>query len=151
MAKKAKKYLMEDIISFETAKLAKSKGFIFDGRTNSWLETTLPYHEDGTRGFNFRDKGETFGAPTQALLQKWLREKYGIMVVSNYRKFSVKRCEGFFYTVGTKKYWTLNEYFGETLFKGFLTYEEALEAGLQVGLKMIKKNNKRNEVKHEDT
>jgi len=147
MTKKNIKYLMEDLVSFETAKLAKSKGFIFDGRTNSWLETTLPYREDGTRRIDCTYKGEYFGAPTQSLLQKWLRDKYGILVAANYRRFGVKTRNGFFYTVGTKKYWTLDEYYGETIFKGFDDYPQALEAGLQVGLKMIKKDNRRDEVR----
>ena len=41
--------LKEDLISFETAKLAHKASFIFKGRTHDWLSTTLPYHEDGKR------------------------------------------------------------------------------------------------------
>lgn len=134
------KYLTEDLISFETAKLAKSKGFIFNGRTNNWLETTLPYMEDGTRRIDFTYKGEHYPAPTQALLQKWLREKYQIQVEVNYRRFAVPTGNGYFYTCNFKKYASIEEYYGKNIFHGFDTYEEALETGLQIGLKMIKKN-----------
>lgn len=136
-----RKMLHEDLISFETAKLAKENGFWFNGSTWNWLDQTIPYKEDGKRNIDLTYKGEYFSAPTQSLLQKWLRVKHKIMVAVNYRKFAVKGGNGFFYTVGTKKYWTLNNYYGETLFKGFKTYEEALEVGLQVGLRMIKKGN----------
>ena len=44
--------LKEDLITFETAKLAHKASFIFKGRTHDWLSTTLPYHEDGTRNLN---------------------------------------------------------------------------------------------------
>jgi hypothetical protein len=142
--KKEIKDLKEDIVSFETAKLAKEKGFLFRGRTNDWLNTTLPYHEDGTRNLNLCYKGETYGAPTQSLLQKWLREKHHIQVEVNYRKFSVKGSDGYFYMAGTTKYWTMDNYFGETLFKGYDTYEQALEAGLRAGLNLIKTSKKKN-------
>jgi hypothetical protein len=132
-----KKDLKEDIVSFETAKLAHSKGFIFRGRTNDWLQTTLPYHENGKRDISFNHT-ESYGAPTQSLLQKWLREKHHILVEVNFRKFAVKGTNGYFYMAGTKQYWTMDNYFGETLFKGYNTYEQALEAGLQAGLNMIK-------------
>ena len=140
MIKKHKKYLMENLVSFETAKLAKKKGFVFQGRTNDWLETTIPYHEDRTRKIDFSDKGETFGAPTQSLLQKWLRDKHGIHVEVNYRKFGVPSGNGYFYMCNFKKYHSMDEYYGKDIFHGFDAYEDALEVGLQVGLKMIKKN-----------
>jgi hypothetical protein len=53
-----KKELMEQIVSFYTAKLAKVKGFEFHGRTNDWLQTTLPYREDGTRKIDCTYTGE---------------------------------------------------------------------------------------------
>lgn len=145
--KKTRKYLMEVLISFETAKLAKSKGFIFDGHTNNWLETTLPYREDGSRTIDFTYKGEYYGAPTQSLLQKWLRDKYNIHVEVNYRRFGVPSGNGYFYMCNLTKYVTMDEYFGKDIFHGFETYEEALEVGLQSGLKMIKKDNQRNEAR----
>ena len=136
--KKEVKYLKEDIVSFETAKLAKEKGFIFNGRTNDWLQTTLPYHEDGTRniGTHYEDY---IGAPTQSLLQKWLRDKHHIQVEVNFRRFGVESCNGYFYMANPKKYCTMNYYTGvEGKGRGFTTYEEALEEGLKVGLNLIK-------------
>jgi hypothetical protein len=133
-----KKELMEQIVSFYTAKLAKVKGFEFHGRTNDWLQTTLPYREDGTRKIDCTYTGEYYGAPTQSLLQRWLRDKHHIQVEVNFRKFGVSSCNGYFYMANPKKYATMNEYWGETMFKGFRTYEQALEEGLKVGLNLIK-------------
>jgi len=140
--KKSVKLLKEEVVSFATAKLAKEKGFWYDGRTNDWLSTTLPYHDNGTRPIDFSYKGELWSAPTQTLLQKWLREKWNILVEVNYRTFAVKGCNGYFYMCSSKKYHTMNNYFGKNIFKPFDTYEEALEVGLQQGLKLIIINKK---------
>ena len=81
---------------------------------------------------------EIYEAPTQALVAKWLRETHNILVEVNFRNFAAKGTEGYFYMCGTKnEFWTMNNYFGETLFKGYETYEAALEAGLVEGLKLI--------------
>ena len=145
--KKPKKLLMEDIVSFETAKLAKQAGFWYDGNTNDWLSTTLPYHDDGTRPISLMYKGELWSAPTQALLQKWLREKHKVFVEVNYRRFAIRDGDGYFYTCGSKKYHSVNSYFGKNTFQPFDTYEDALEVGLQQGLKIVidKINEKREE------
>lgn len=135
--KKPKKLLMEDIVSFATAKLAKQAGFWYDGNTNDWLSTTLPYHDDGRRPIDFNYEGELWSAPTQALLQKWLREKHQVLVEANYRKFAIRDGDGYFYTCGSKKYHSVNSYFGKNVFQPFDTYEEALEVGLQQGLKIV--------------
>jgi hypothetical protein len=140
---KIKPDLKEDIISFETSKLAYKANFIFKGRTNDWLQTTLPYHEDGIRDIRFNYNGEYYSAPTQALLQKWLREKHKLLVEVNFRAFGVSSGNGYFYMVERKnKDKNMNNYIGKTIFDGFKTYEEALEAGLQEGLKIIINKNK---------
>jgi hypothetical protein len=61
----------EQLVSFETAKLAKEKNF-------NW-ETTHFYTIDGM-AISIDHKYSTFSciAPTQSLLQKWLREKHEI-------------------------------------------------------------------------
>ena len=134
---KKSKLLMEDVISFETSKLAKKSGFVFNGRTNDWMQTTLPYNEDGTRDIRIRDGGgDIFPAPTQALLQKWLRERHHIQVEVNYRKFPVKTYDGYFFICATTKYHRIESYLGNDGI-GFKTYEDALEAGLQCGINMI--------------
>lgn len=141
--------LKEDLISFETAKLAKSAGFWYNGHTNDWLNTTLPYHDDGKRNINFSYRGEEYSAPTQALLQKWLRKQHGMLVEATYMTFGVKSCNGYFYMCATKKNWNRNNYFGKTVFEGFETYEQALEVGLQEGLKIVISKQKND--KHKST
>lgn len=54
----------EDIISFETAKLAKEKGF-----------------DSNNEIYHFEDIKILGIFPTQSLLQKWLREKHDIHIV----------------------------------------------------------------------
>jgi len=60
----------ESTVSFETAKLDKEKGFN-QGRFNY-----PKYDEEGNVHFIGFNKG--YSAPTQSLLQKWLREKHNI-------------------------------------------------------------------------
>ena len=98
--------MKEQLITFETAKLAKEKGF-----------TIL-------------EKGFYIGAPTQSLLQKWLREKHNLEVISMHAddfvwwKVKVRRLS----KVGAEIIKTEME---------FNTYEEALESGLHQALKLI--------------
>ena len=159
----------EQLISFETAKLAKEKDFNIlqhsyyfeDGefKENSLKGTNGYYGEEyefdlsefnenwndkwltkktGDRCFGCsKQKGylETFSAPTQSLLQRWLREKHDIHFeikpifdVNEIRPYHIsisKNLSGknFKYKIiGTRE-----------------TYEEALEAGLQEALKLILK------------
>jgi hypothetical protein len=141
---KEKKFLREDLISFETSKLAYKADFIFKGRTNDWLNTTLPYHEDGKRNIDFNYEGEDYPAPTQGLLQKWLRIKHNLLVEVNYRTFGVSSGNGYSYMVERKnKHKNMNNYIGMNIFEGFKTYEEALEEGLQVACKLIITKNKK--------
>ena len=76
---------MEQIISLETAKLAKEKGFDWDnvcfcdreymeGFDEAHSCTAHPYHEGV-------EEKEVWKAPTQSLLQKWLREEKEIDIV----------------------------------------------------------------------
>ena len=140
---KIKPDLKEDLISFETSKLAYEASFIFKGRTNDWLNTTLPYHENGKRNIDFNYNGIDYPAPTQCLLQKWLRVKHNLLVEVNYRTFGVSSGNGYFYIVERKnKDKSMNNYIGKTTFEGFEEEEEALEVGLQVGLKIIISKNK---------
>jgi hypothetical protein len=141
---KVKLDLKEDLISFETAKLAYKASFIFKGRTNDWLSTTLPYHEDGKRNIDLNYKGISYPAPTQSLLQKWLRVKHNILVEVNFRTFACSSGNGYFYMVERKnKDKSMNNYIGKDIFHGFETYEEAMEVGLQVGLTILIVKNKK--------
>lgn len=138
---------MEDkLISFETARLAKEKGFdIPQNKMYSYGKDMFEYIDkvkfhDGTKHqcsetpYNWNDgKSQTatkyFSAPTQSLLQKWLREVHKIHIDICYQD----DVYGYYYKTTTIIDNTESD---ESI--GFNTYEEALERGLQEGLKLIK-------------
>ena len=115
--------MKEELITFETAKLAKEKGF------ERAIKNTPRYEADGTISTSgFWDYN--LAAPTQSLLQRWLRENMNInvLVVNYYDKFSCVMK-------------TTNDHHRDGYsIKSILTdtYEKALEAGLLEALKMIK-------------
>jgi len=138
----------EQLISFKTAKLAKEKGF------NELTDLIYLHHPNTYRGikgtdswklaydlveFKYRNKynghsyneDEQYSAPTQSLLQQWLREKYhlDVYVASNglYCYFPMIQ---------------LLEIDGTQMkspkVKIYKKWEDALETGLQEALKLIK-------------
>lgn len=108
--------MKEEIISFETAKLAKEKGF--DWNVNSH------YSYDGEHIYHHFKSD--FRAPTQSLLQKWLRDQHKIHF-EIYKSFSYWIC------------WVkiLKTGHSFTVSKNSDTYEQALEAGLLHALNLI--------------
>lgn len=78
--------MMEQLISLSTAKLAKRNSFnlycpysYYDGILTGF---TPGYRlEDGTTSENDYWGIDRYYAPTQSLLQKWIREKHGINTV----------------------------------------------------------------------
>ena len=132
---------MEDTrITFETAKLAKEKGFPqepnklkipyynykgeFKGDVSDWLRKYLKKEDTSDV--------ESVSAPTQSLLAKWLREKHGVDIsililgISDYQVYVHKKRE-------LKYNGIVNFVFDN---KDNI-YEEALEIGLQEALKLI--------------
>ena len=126
---------MEEYVSFEIAKLARENFFgepcltyyTQDDDAGYWMQNGMYYYSNGVKeGFVLR--------PTQAVLQKWLREEHGIFVevqldqTSN-PKFAVEvfqfKSIGDFAQLKQKK-WSL-----------YSTYEDALEVGLLLALKAI--------------
>lgn len=135
--------MKEQLISFKTAKLAKEKGFdepCYDCYnphgmqfSNGWCE----YIHDNDIEIPFDNKGikeKDVLAPTQSLLQKWLREKHKIAVM-------------IFLGVGAKYGYTINNLSAMDIFEDvrtrsyhnpdFDSYENALEEGLLNTLKLI--------------
>lgn len=120
--------MQEQLITFETAKLAKEKGF------NEMCKTAYGRNADSLYYGNCTHKNSEnifLSAPTQSLLQKWLREVYDIeMYVRSTYKLNKKN-----------KYWVTFidcKIYGGCLENCSKTYEEALEVGLQESLKLIK-------------
>lgn len=123
---------MEDkLIEFETAKLAKEKGF---EKCSNWyhVETKQLSIADGSV-YRYQEelKGNDLPAPTQSLLQKWLREKHNINIMV-YPELYNGKITYYHYDI----YTDLSITYSENLFD-FKTYEEALEFGLQEALKLI--------------
>jgi hypothetical protein len=141
--------MKETLITFETSKLAKEKGF-FD--KNIYGEVRLSqynfYDDNGvlrkideafelTKDFDLKN---CCNAPTQSLLQKWLREVYNIdvepyliLMENNNREleqdFDVKE-----YTYKLKDK-GISQFVGNDGVKP--SYDESFEIGLQEGLKLI--------------
>lgn len=131
--------MKENIVSFQVAKLAKEKGFTL--QTNPFGYVTKFYRPStGTLlsyGRTGRSKLNTLiYAPTQSLLQKWLREVHNISICIYPVLYE---WEVSLHTCYRKRKLTvyLN---AETSIHG-KTYEEALEVGLQEALKLIKNEN----------
>jgi len=107
--------MKDELITFDTAKLAKEKGFKF--YTDSYYSSiTGQIHTSSTSSFNLE---HMLSRPTQSLLQKWLREIHKIFININSNE------NGHILTVGQFK-------------EEYNIYEKALEEGLQEALKLIK-------------
>ena len=135
--------MKEQLITFETAKLAKEKGFNISSLNNysEYLEDEV--FNDPRKGheITLHKKGEvilsvgypdvkykSWQAPTQSLLKKWLRKTYNInVVVTNHIIVNVYK-DGEFIDSFSNEKWIRNLDF----------YEEALEKGLQEALKLVK-------------
>jgi hypothetical protein len=125
--------MKEELVSFETAKLLKEKGFVNLSDKSYVLSEGVRYGllSNFTNKCNNSVEEDRIEAPTQSLAQKYLREKYGIHI-------NVDFGIGWGYQlipVG----WG-GERFSEKFIddKGYNTYEEALEEGLKEGLTLIK-------------
>jgi len=116
--------MKETLITFETAELAKEKGFDFLVNNYYNHNNELKEHK-----YNANITVLEFHAPTQSLLQKWLREEHNIAVYNKPVADNSGRWSVYVDDMGGHHYITY--YIYEP------TYEEALERGLQEALKLI--------------
>jgi len=128
--------IQEQIISFVVAKLAKEKGFdcecenyydvprytIYNNDTKEFLHRKY----NNCKGYDSYYTTNQYKAPTQSLLQKYLREVHKIDIAIIYFD------KGFLYSV-KDRFTKANSYKVEYID----TYEEALEIGLQEALSRI--------------
>jgi len=124
----------EQLISFETAKLAKENGFDGTGCTHCY-DPHNPI-ESQTWSDNIGCSTEErlarlIDAPSQSLLQKWLREEHNIHVIP--RLLGVVGWNFTMIGLGGRTISLRASYQSKKD-----TYEEALEAGLQEALKILK-------------
>jgi hypothetical protein len=114
--------MKEQLVSFETAKLAREKGFnenCYFGFDNNVGNETLG-------DLNYTNSDNLYlMQPTQSLLQKWLRDVKGIRIIINTDYIK----ETYSYSIFSKLH-AIKEYRS-------YTYEEALEEGLKDALKLI--------------
>ena len=101
--------MKDEIITLETAKLAKKKGF------------NIPVSDY----INPDSIEENYSAPTQSLLQRWLRETHNTHITIRCKRTDLS-LDGFWYVINSLES------------KMFNTYEQALEEGLYEALKLIK-------------
>jgi len=132
----------EQLITFETAKLAKEKRFdwkcnkVYTNHRGQNLRSTRYW--EGIDGYVFNDSFY-FGydictAPTQSLLQKWLREIHKLNVIVNLTHGSKSvHYYPFIYDCNVHRPKEVDLYDVNNYVK---TYEEALEKGLQEALKI---------------
>lgn len=127
--------MKDELISFETAKLAKEKGF---------HERVIYYYIDSTKcvdriapgahsHLHVSNKKEGYhSAPTQSLLQRWLRDVHNLHLEPKLANQESKKS----YYYGVYKWEKYRAYIKGTS-KRFNTYEQALEEGLQEALKLV--------------
>lgn len=131
--------MKEEIISFKVAKLAKEKGFDKVWCNNIYCVGFNDLQEDKEiiecdwRN-NVNGQFHLALAPTQSLLQKWLREKYNIYVSAiPFNDVEAGQILWDNEIIDVNDDW--NRFSDYTYYH---SYEEALEAGLREALKLIK-------------
>lgn len=140
--------MQEKLITFPTAELALSKGFYRETMGHSRTSVRYNYYNhlgelngDCTehirellRNKNTQERtADLVPAPTQALLQKWIREVHGISVL-------IDLDITLSYTYHISSLHPEASYLGGYIKSMYVysTYEQALEEGLQIALKLIK-------------
>jgi hypothetical protein len=129
--------MKEELITLETAKLAKEKGFDLKFCHTGWhgdfgdlVGDNYPFL--GTYSYltsihcNNKDEHQ-IQRPTQSLLQKWLRDIHGIHLTPTSISQESWQCHI------TKK----GDVLGKNYIEDAYSYEEALEDGLKEALKLI--------------
>lgn len=130
------KKIEEYPISFKTAKLAKEKGFK--------QLCNFSYDEDGVLTGNC-EQVYNYVAPTQSLLQTWLREKHQIIITINTDctaepkyVYEINVFKGNPRNLAEKEWgWYFHKQEDWGL---YYTYEDALEGGLVEALTLIEKD-----------
>tara|TARA_R110000850_G_scaffold34024_2_gene92267 strand:- start:6352 stop:6720 length:369 start_codon:yes stop_codon:yes gene_type:complete len=122
--------MKDELITFSTAKLAKEKGFRELCKYGYGKKGELRWFDEDAN-FNFY-KGTyvQLSAPTQSLLQRWLRDEKNISVEVKLN-FNINYFNWAVYQIKPQNVICCQKVVG------LYTYEEALENGLQEALKLI--------------
>ena len=132
---------MEDqLITFETATLAKEKGFDVVVSTAWYQNKQFPMSSYKTinaisqcSNDDWVKQGDPqiIAAPTQSLLARWLREEHNINILSSHYKFVTKLSDGWYWSIGMSIK-------TDPICGTYESYEDAMEQGLKEALKLIK-------------
>lgn len=115
---------MEDVVSFEVAKLLKKVGFNY--KVQNYYNHKNIITNDGSNVANYNHKEfSTLSAPTQSLAQKFLQEKYCLNINIKHKPTS----QTYGYSI-TGLYDKDNDYIANKIYHKFETYESALEDAL---------------------
>ena len=123
----------EQFVSFDTAKMLKEAGF--DVPCNSqYMHNGFRWNAGSSTKVNFNEYRTVFSCPTLALAARWLREVHHYAVCVWYSA----DYEKWFYAHGDMNNMAFDVEYNISEFI-FDSYEQALEAGLQEAIKLIKK------------
>lgn len=131
--------MKEQLITFETAKLAKEKGF--NEQCIECYTDKKELYSNNSEKILFTNNQllvTFYSAPTQSLLQKWLREEHNLFVAVNFGykfEWEVRDCrpKKLGDLVGLYP-WNVDACLNDGLCDN---YEQALEEGLKEALKLI--------------
>ena len=127
--------IVENFVSFETAKLLKEAGF--DVPCNSqYMQNGFRWDGGSSNKVNFNEYETVFSCPTLALAARWFREKHRIVVDVAFIPPSVNG-DVWQYFIGEMDDMVWEGDF-ESSDRKYSTYEEAFEAGLQETIKLMK-------------
>ncbi len=147
--------MKEQIINFNTAKLAKAKGFdipVFSYYIKERPELIFTAFEDilaycdieksstNIIEYNYNSR-DGISAPTQSLLQKWLREKHNIeaIVLPDFTNSKIRIYHAYTLISQFQPHILLDD---NNKYKVYTNYEDALEEVLIIGLNLIEDDNK---------
>lgn len=125
--------MKDTIVRYKTAKLAKEKGFNWKAFSYYKSEMSLfnifpDYEQDIDNWNDITSYINCYSAPTQSLLQRWLREVHNIHITVT----SISQ-ESWQYHIQKPK-----DKLGDNYNEDYENYEESLEDGLSEALKLIK-------------
>lgn len=131
----------EQLISFETAKLAKERGFNIESNHQYFSKDGKKYqNQNGTKATL-----DCLYCPTKSFLQKWLRTEHKINIEitdwsgSGFFKFEIYDLKNWNRINLIPIKWSENnDYHKENKTSSIFDYEEALEIGLQQTLSLIR-------------
>ena len=126
--------MIEELVTLETAKMLKEKGFkedVFTFYELDCIEGDMILSETYDYSDNFNKKDDCFSAPSQSLVQKWLCQEKNLHIEISYMYGNY-----WIYDILTIPEHDLVGLSDRPIIR-YETYEEALEAGIFEALKLI--------------